>query len=76
MVARHPEAMFYEIMGRICHTKTTRDTERRNLGWLSILGMHRLRAPRRGARGLARVRASAAVEQNRPCKQNPPPMPV
>ena len=37
---------------------------------------HRLRAPRRGARGLPRAGASAAVERNRPCRRNSPPMPV
>ena len=37
---------------------------------------HRLRAPRRGARFSARVRASAGVLLNRAYRRNPPPMPV
>ena len=77
MVARPPEAMFYENMGRIYHTKTTRDTERRNLEWLSFFGGAQTSRPASGrARLAARVRESAAVEQSRSCKQNPPPMPV
>ena len=37
---------------------------------------HRLRAPRRGARFSARVRASAGVLLNHAYRRNPPPMPV
>ena len=38
--------------------------------------LHRLRAPRRGARGLPRAGASAAVLLNRPCRRNLPPLPA
>ena len=66
--------MRQEIRGA---TANARDVERRHLGRLLILGFVRISRPASGrARLAAHVRGSAAVEQDRPHRRNPPPIPV